>query len=343
MVGLDTPDSQEPSTSCTARFEGGLDSEVRAILRHETMSHGLPVPRSKPTLDSSSGSFQAFSAAREELYALVTECQTFIQNVGRIKNAHGKDWLPSSDLIQQQEAHQADLVRWYVAFSNTSSSSSRPDAAHGADELELRSVLSIVYAQHFVWLAVCLSTFETAYDSFLPYFASIVEHAERVIAATNAPPHPRPVFLLESRVIPSLYFVAIKCRHPAIRRKALRLLRAGPQLENIWKAEPMALVAEKSLDVEESGLLHAAGAGAGASAAPDFRQAQAQIPPTDSDSDSNLPPECNRVYLQEVLDGQLDAEGRSTNSLVLVLCGWRQDEDLQWSRTSLSLALPNTI
>ena len=105
----------------------------------------------------------------------------------------------------------------------------------------------------------------------------------------------------------------------------------------------MALVAEKSLDVEESGLLHAAGAGAGASAAPDFRQAQAQIPPTDSDSDSNLPPECNRVYLQEVLDGQLDAEGRSTNSLVLVLCGWRQDEDLQWSRTSLSLALPNTI
>lgn len=317
MVGLAPPNIQEQSNM--AKSETELDYKIRAILRHETMSHGLPVPRPKLTLDSTSGSFQASSAAREELYALITECQAFIQNVGRIKNMHGKDWLPPPDLIQQQEYHQADLFRWHVAFSNTTSN---PGAIHSPDELELRSVLFIVYAQYFIWLSVCLSTFETAFDNFFPYFESIVEQAERVIKSKR--PENRPVFLLESRVIPSLYFVAIKCRHPWIRRRALFLLRSGPKVENIWKSEPMALVAEKSIDVEESGSMH-----------PDDRQAQVYAQ-TQTSATENLPPECNRLYQQEVVDLK-DTNGRATHGLVL--CGWRQGEDLQWSRTSLSLTL----
>ncbi|KEF53512.1 uncharacterized protein A1O9_10487 [Exophiala aquamarina CBS 119918] len=319
MVGLAPPNNHEQSSMAKTETEIEIDHKIRAILRHETMSHGLSVPRPKLTLDSTSGSFHASSAAREELYALITECQVFIQNVGRIKDMHGKDWLPSSDLIQQQESHQADLFRWHVAFSNTPSSLG---AIRSPDELELRSVLFIAYAQYFIWLSVCLSTLETAFDSFFPSFESIVQHAERVIASKR--PENRPVFILESRVIPSLYFVAIKCRHPWIRRRALLLLRSGPKVENIWKSEPMALVAEKSIEVEESGAIHAEHLQAQSSA-------WAQTSPAD-----HLPPECDRLYQQEVVNTK-DTNGRATHGLVL--CGWRQEKDLRWSRTSLSLTL----
>lgn len=313
MVGLATPDNRERSS--ITELETRLDCKIRALLRHETMSHGLPVPRPKLVLDSNSGSFQELADAREELYALITETQAFIQHVVRIKQMHGKDWPAPPNLIAQQEYHQTDLLRWHGAFSSTTSS---PGAVNSPNEIELRSVLLVVYTQYFIWLSVCLSTFETAFDGFFLYFESMVRHAERVIASTA--PETRPVFLLESRVIPSLYFVAIKCRHPWIRRRALFLLRNGPRVENIWKAEPMAVVAERSIEVEESGAIHSG-----------LDQVQAQHLRTD-----NLPPECNRLYQQEVIDLK-DTNGHTSHQLVL--CGWRQDEDLQWSRTSLSLKI----
>lgn len=308
MIGLGAP--TQPEQIDMAESESQLDYKTRAMLRHETMSHGLPVPRPKILLDSTSGSFQLLSDAREELYALVTEAQAFIQQVVVIKEMEGKEWVAPSDLIIQQERHQTDLLRWHSAFSNTTSS---------PDKTELRSVLLIAYTQYFIWLSVCLSTFETAYDGFLPYFETIVQHSERVIERRKS--NGRSVFLFESRVIPSLYFVAIKCRDSWLRRRALSLLRSGPQMENLWKAEPMALVAERSIDVEEIGWSDGK---------------RDQIQPSKGEK---LPPECDRVDKQEVVDLRRDANGPPDYHLVL--SGWRQDEQaqLQWSRTTRTIKL----
>lgn len=308
MIGLGAP--AQPEQLDTADSETQLDYKTRAMLRHETMSHGLPVPRPKILLDSTSGSFQVLSDAREELYALITEAQAFIQRVVRIKEMEGKEWVAPPDLIIQQEHHQTDLLRWHSAFSNTTSS---------PEKTELRSVLLIAYTQYFIWLSVCLSTFETAYDGFLSHFETIVQHSERVIEKKTS--NGRPVFVFESRVIPSLYFVAIKCRHPRLRRRALSLLRTGPQMENLWKAEPMALVAERSIEVEETGLNDGN---------PD------EIQPSEGDA---FPPECNRIYKQEVVDLRRDANGPPDYHLIL--SGWWQHEQaqLQWSRTTKTIKL----
>jgi hypothetical protein len=52
-------------------------------------------------------------------------------------------------------------------------------------------------------------------------------------------------------VIPPLYFIAIKCRHPTIRRRALSLLKKASLRESPWRAVPTARVIEKIIVLEE--------------------------------------------------------------------------------------------
>lgn len=311
MIGLAPP--TDPEHIDRMRCETPLDSKLRSILRHETMSHGLPVPRPKTVLDSTSGSFKSLSDAVEEHYALVTETQTFIQRVGRIKAMHGKEWVAPPEMIVEQEHHQTDLLRWRNAFSNTTCS---PGLSNSPDQVELQSVLHIAFTMYFIWLSACLSNHETAFDGYLPYFESIIQHCERLIIRTESTG--RSIFVLESRVIPSLYFVAIKCRDPQIRRRAVFLLRRGPRMENSWKAEPMALVAERSIEAEETGLLHGE---------PDDH---AKPWPRDM-----LPPECNRLYKQQVIELRNDVNDEPEYHLVLF--GWREDETHQWSRMTRTI------
>ena len=302
MAGLVT--TEYCGYSSTTLSERSLEDRIRVLLRHETMSHGLLVPRPKLTLDSAAGRFDSLSDAREELYALVTETQAFVQHVNAKKNAYGKEWIAPSDIVTQQEDLQTNLLRWHSAFSNTTAS---PGAVSGPNDGELSSVLLLAYGQYFIWLSACLSTFETAYDQFFQHFQLMIEHADHVIAATRA--EVRPVFVLESRVIASLYFIAIKCRQPSIRRRAVVLLRNGPQVENIWKAEPMAVVAERTIGVEESGSEHG------------VYHAQALS--------SDLPPESSRVYRQEVVELK-DNNGQLCSHLILNR--WYQNDAFQWSK-----------
>ncbi|KAK5047137.1 hypothetical protein LTR84_007080 [Exophiala bonariae] len=311
MIGLAPP--TDPEQRGKLGFETQLDSKIRAMLRHETMSHGLPVPRPNTLLDSSSGSFKNLVDAHEEQYVLITEAQTFIQQVVRTKEMHGKIWAVPAEMIIQQERHQTQMIRWQNAFNDTACSTSLMTTP---DEVELRSVLHIAYMVYFIWLSACLSNHETAFDAYVPYFASILQHSERVILSKES--KGRAAFVLETRVIPSLYFVAIKCRDPRIRRRAVSLLRRGPKVENTWKAEPMAHVAERSIDAEETGLLHG------------DPVANANPWPRDK-----LPPECNRLYRQEVVDLRRKTKDEPDHHLVLF--GWREDETHEWSRMTKTI------
>lgn len=84
----------------------------------------------------------------------------------------------------------------------------------------------------------------------------MVDHASRIIVPRSK--GPRPVFMFETRFIPQLFFVATKCRHPAIRRQAISLLRLGPEVENTWKADTLADIAERVVGTEESGEINGA-------------------------------------------------------------------------------------
>lgn len=94
---------------------------------------------------------------------------------------------------------------------------------------------------------------ETRYDKAIASFRDVVEFSENLSSAlfqetSNAS------FSLDLGYLIPTFFVAIRCRDPSIRRRALAVLRAYPRHEGAWQSGPAAVIAESWMGVEETGL-----------------------------------------------------------------------------------------
>ncbi|PYH90924.1 C6 zinc finger domain protein [Aspergillus ellipticus CBS 707.79] len=61
-------------------------------------------------------------------------------------------------------------------------------------------------------------------------------------------------FTMDMGFIPPLYYTAVKCRVPRIRRQAIELLRLAPHREGLWSSSLASKVAEEIMRVEERSL-----------------------------------------------------------------------------------------
>ncbi|PWY79247.1 hypothetical protein BO70DRAFT_363006 [Aspergillus heteromorphus CBS 117.55] len=61
-------------------------------------------------------------------------------------------------------------------------------------------------------------------------------------------------FSLDLGIISGMFNVAVRCRDPVIRRRAVRVLRASAVREGVWDSVVVAAVAEKWIEIEEEGL-----------------------------------------------------------------------------------------
>ncbi|KAJ6044702.1 hypothetical protein N7460_006057 [Penicillium canescens] len=61
-------------------------------------------------------------------------------------------------------------------------------------------------------------------------------------------------FTVEAGYIPPVYYTALKCRVPRIRRQAVRTLRAAPHREGVWNGPLLANVLEEVITIEEGDL-----------------------------------------------------------------------------------------
>lgn len=91
---------------------------------------------------------------------------------------------------------------------------------------------------------------ETAYDCYMLEFEAILSHASSIIRA----PKQAFRFSLDPGLVPALYFVASKCRHAIIRRKAISLLSMVPRQEGVWDSAPVVRVLQRYIEIEEEGL-----------------------------------------------------------------------------------------
>lgn len=290
----------QPKLECDAHLEETLG----ALMRHMSLLHGLPVSEENRRTRSAQGIFSTLSQAREELYLIIQEARTFCSGISEIKLTQGKDWTanPSQERLSKQI--QTKFSMWksnLTSMPDFSLSSLREH--HG----ELYSIALLAHSHLSIWLSTCLSTYETAYDSFFPIFKSIVEYAGRAIGATRS--KSRPVFVFEARIIPTMFFVAIKCRHPVIRRDAISMLRRGPQVENTWTADSMAQLAELIVAIEESGDVYGT-----------FHP-EPQI--------TEPPPESYRIFCSKAVE-LLDEFGRPAH--YLNFARWQQDINMNWVR-----------
>lgn len=151
-----------------------------------------------------------------------------------------------SIVIREREHHLSALELWYQGFK--SQCSDLPVAENAAN-------LLIAYHTSRIKLRVCLEPWETAYDTCFADFRAIVAAAECIMASripsflTNSEKY----FTLESSIIEPLYFTALKCRDPFLRRQALSLLRRSGK-EGVWDGLAMAEIANFVIELEDGNL-----------------------------------------------------------------------------------------
>jgi hypothetical protein len=113
------------------------------------------------------------------------------------------------------------------------------------------SLLLIYYKVTYIELSVCLMATETEFDHHLDAFREIVRHGETTICYALAM-DAKPPFLFELNPVPPLAFVAWKCRHPGVRRRARDLMTKARGLTggcNPWIVD----LATAVIQIEEHG------------------------------------------------------------------------------------------
>jgi hypothetical protein len=99
------------------------------------------------------------------------------------------------------------------------------------------------------------SSQEMIFDSFEVAFSQIIALASRLLISRNSGHSLKveqpliPAF--DMGILPHLYLVSSRCRHPLLRRQALRLLRQGPRQEGIWHRDMLASIAQRVINMEE--------------------------------------------------------------------------------------------
>jgi hypothetical protein len=228
-------------------FEG----TVQSLLRHMSISREFPA--SLRNMNSRANTtFNSFSEIREEGYLLLDEVHQFLEHIDGIRSTMPKCWLPGQDLIEW-----CGRVRTRILFLEAAVQDLVKDRgktiADCPDEDEIYSSLMLAFNHFFFVVSASVSMYETALDEFMPQFRAIIMYARRVVAVQRARSR-RPVFVFETRILPALFYVAIKCRYPVIRREAIWLLEnEAPRMEYIAKAEGMAAVAKRAVGIEEAG------------------------------------------------------------------------------------------
>jgi hypothetical protein len=121
---------------------------------------------------------------------------------------------------------------------------------------EAATILEIQQTVALTWLNRSLVPEESAADADIPLYEHAVRLAETLStdSAQNDKTLPTSTFLFDMETVSPIYLVAIKCREPSIRRRAIALLRRTVRREGLWDSVKAAAIAERIVEIEEVGL-----------------------------------------------------------------------------------------
>ena len=112
------------------------------------------------------------------------------------------------------------------------------------------NLLLVHYKVIYIWVRVCTTAGETATDSYHTDFEELVHYAEQIAKPSVGMATPQPLSF-DLHILGPLYYTALKCRHPAIRRRALEMLQLAPRREGLWNAHHAYVTAKRVIELEE--------------------------------------------------------------------------------------------
>jgi hypothetical protein len=166
------------------------------------------------------------------------------------------DHVPEK-FIRRKERLQASLLLWLRALDVSIPSLTAQRSLRVAIGIPL---LRVYYSMASIMVSVCIQPNNAmAYDLHTQDFASIISQAVGLwklvlpwhhdeAPSTYLPP---PSFTVDMGFIPPLYYTALKCRVPSIRREAIGLLLFAPHRGGIWDGIMGACIVRRIIEMEE--------------------------------------------------------------------------------------------
>ncbi|KAL7918972.1 hypothetical protein ACQKWADRAFT_302535 [Trichoderma austrokoningii] len=190
--------------------------------------------------------FQSLDQAADHLQSLVAQVMSLRNTEQQIPGTDEMSLPPSptKDIVLGQ------LETWSSLFENMLQHGSSYEA-----DTEAYPLITLLRLQHTIaWIFLSSSGpgGEMEYDNFLTQFQQCVALAGDLAAVHERYSGSlRPTFTPEIGIIPVLYIIGAKCRHPVVRREALGILRRQLIREAVWDSLVVARVVERVIEIEE--------------------------------------------------------------------------------------------
>lgn len=194
--------------------------------------------------------FSSLPEARNRLDSIMNAVFRFL----RLNVVVGKQPSSFSALSEKAKIGKR-LNHWSVAFKAFLESTC---GLLSPEEVRNTVILRTQYTTIFIMHSVTLCDSEHIFNRFLSDFRTIVTFSR---TALSQGPHAKamstkPTFSLDMGVIPPLYYTALKCRDPTVRREAVSLISQNPHREGIWDGGVIVPLAEATIAIEEAGVDH---------------------------------------------------------------------------------------
>ena len=192
---------------------------------------------------------ESIQEARDVLYHIVDEGLAFTTQAKPACYMPMEPWqLHMFEETQQKFLTQ--LTRWNAAFTLWKSD----QVSQTTNSKATQDLLYLWYHAARVYVSMALSPSELAYDQYNSDFAAIISYASSAIAAPGSLQREDAAFTFETEILAPVYWTATKCRHPLLRRAAVRLLdrdEVKRRRENLWTGHELVIIASWVIRIEE--------------------------------------------------------------------------------------------
>ena len=197
--------------------------------------------------------FTDLNQARDFLVAMYNDGFSYYQNmVEQVRSGASVAISGCWHTLAEFGGLDAYLIQWIGAFDRFIE---RSASTMTSQELKGTLLLRIHYICGFIVLHKTTQPGQCAYDTYNDHFEQIISLASSLLGASNSADSAsnKPAFSLDFGIITPLFYTAVNCRDPSIRRRAVSLL-SSPRHEGAWSAVDAARVGSIAIEAEEEGL-----------------------------------------------------------------------------------------
>ncbi|KAH7324231.1 hypothetical protein B0I35DRAFT_387889 [Stachybotrys elegans] len=182
--------------------------------------------------------FQSYSEASGNLFLLLREIMLTDESLSHTEYDPAAYAAARSDVKQRLVEFEGQMAAWEARQTD-------PSIASAAISIR------IYHALMRLIMHATLSASECSLDLCLGYFERIVALSSAFLRQENLLGRGKLHLSLESAVIMPLWDSGKRCRHPVLRRAALRLLRNTNRHEGMWRSDGAAKTVEAIIATEE--------------------------------------------------------------------------------------------